>query len=460
MSRKLINLVSIFATAAALTAAVACGDQLKSGSNDLDIDGDESEKVEDVSVTFSHPCAYVNAKDIQRIKNAVSAINDSDPVYVSYLQLCKSPYAQSSYTASPVAILVRGDAKGTGVDSENYIVADRDAAAAFQLGLRYVITGETAFADAAVAILNAWASTCTKITANDNNQYLLAGFQGHAFANAAELVRDYSGWAAADQSKFKTWLKNIWYAKNYWFIDNHGGSGVCDLHYWSNWELANLASILSIGAYLEDAEMINYANKQFLKGKGSVAVNNMIPYDPIADPSGKGGLIAQSMESGRDQGHATLVCSMAAEMCRVAQNVGLDFWGAENNKCLAMFEYTAKYNCKPEGTYIATSMPFTEYKYCVDCSCPNNNHGATHTAISPDGRGKERPCWDLIYAHYVKEAGQSAKNAYYTKLFADQLRYTDGTLTGDGGAGDSRYGSTSAAFDQLGWSTLLFYQGE
>ena len=49
---------------------------------------------------------------------------------------------------------------------------------------------------------------------------------------------------------------------------------------------------------------------------------------------------------------------------------------------------------------------------------------------------------------------------YYVKLFAEQLRYVNGVLTGDGGSGDSRYGSTSGAFDQIGWGTMMFYRGE
>ncbi len=217
---------------------------------------------------------------------------------------------------------------------------------------------------------------------------------------------------------------------------------------------------MAIGIYLEDQEMVNYVNKQFLSGKGSGAVKHLVPYDPIADPSGKSAFIAQCMESGRDQGHATLCVAETAELCRMAQNVGLDFWGAENNRVLAFFEYEAKYNVKQNGTFITTSMPFTEYKYCVDCSCSNHSHGATHTAVSADGRGKERPGWDLIYAHYIKEKKLPANTCYYTKLFAEQLRYRSGKLTGDCGAGDSRYGSSNSAFDQIGWGTLLFYQGE
>lgn len=419
----------------------------------------EKKEMEIVDVTFSHPGAYVNADDISRVKAAVEKADASDPVFASWQKLVSSSFTRKTYNPNPQEILVRGDPKGTGVSSENYIVADQDAAAAFQLALCWKVTDDNEYAATAVKILDSWAAKCKKITANDNNQYLLAGFQGYTFANAAELLRDYQGWQSTNQDKFKQWLKTVWYEKNKWFLDNHGGANNCALHYWSNWELANLASIMAIGIYLEDEQMASYVNHLFHHGDGSGALRNMVPYDPVKDPDGKSDMIAQSMESGRDQGHATLVVSMCAELCRMAQNVGLDFWGAENNKVLAMCEYTAKYNVRPEGFYITTTMPFTTYKYCVDCSCKDHNHGATHTSVSDKSRGTLRPCWDLIYAHYVKEAGLPAKNAYYTKLFADQLRFTDGVLTGDGGAGDSRYGTSSGAYDQLGWGTLLFYRG-
>ena len=310
-------------------------------------------------------------------------------------------------------------------------------------------------ANAAVKILNDWADVCKQITANDNNQYLAAGFQGYQFANAAELLRDYEGWSETDQNDFKNWLLTVWYEKNKWFMDTHGGDGVCNLHYWSNWELANMASILAIGIYTENPEMVTYVYRQFREGEGSGALHNMIPYAPVADPSGKTSTpIAQCMESGRDQGHATLVSSMCAELCQMAWNIGIDFWGMEENLVLSMFEYTAMYNSKP---FASVEMPFTQYEYCPeDCGC-SGNHGATHLAISDDGRGTERPCWDLIYNHYKAE-GLSDNQLYYSKQFAEQLRYTDGKLTGDGGAGDSRYGSNSSAFDQIGWGTLLFYQ--
>lgn len=448
-------LLLIAATIPALTSAVSCTDYLEPGTVDLTIVEPPFEYPE--QYTFDHPCGLVSADDIARIRQKVTAADATDPVYVSWQQLRANPLTQLPYTAQPVETLVRGDVNGTGVERENYINAARDAAAAFQMALCYHISQQESYADAAVSILNQWADVCKRITANDNNQFLAAGFQGYQFASAAELLRDYAGWAAADQNDFKKWLLDVWYAKNRWFIENHGGSGVCALHYWSNWELANLASILAIGIYTEDVQMINSVYENFREGAGSGCIRNMIPYDPVADPDGKTTAIAQSMESGRDQGHATLVVSLCAELCQMAWNVGLDFWGMDDNKVLAMCEYTAKYNYVP---YFTTPMPFTEYTYCLPgCGCSNQSHGARHTQISEEGRGTIRPCWDLIYAHYAKVKGL-AGGTYYSKLFAERLRYTDGTLTGDGGAGDSRYGTNSSAYDQIGWGTLLYYRGE
>lgn len=449
---------SCLVAAAALLSAAACTDYLKHGEVDLTMPQEEFEYP--ASYTFDHPCALVGAEDIARVKASIAAASASDPVYASFQHFCGNTYAQPTYTPSPVEKIVRGDATGTGVNGENYISAARDAAAAYQLALRWQLTGDTGCASAAVAILNAWASTCKEITANDNNQYLAAGFQGHAFANAAELMRDYEGWAAADQAAYKEWMRDLWLAKNLWFIDNHGGSGVCNLHYWSNWELANLCSMLAIGIYLEDIEIINKVYLNFREGKGSGCIDNMIPFDPIEDPDGYG-MIAQSMESGRDQGHGTLVISMCAELCQMAWNIGVDFWGMKDNKVLAMAQYTAKYNCKPQGTYICTYIPFTPYTYCgADCGCKDTKHGAEHTVVAEDGRGTVRPCWDMIYSHYRHEKNLSESQLHYVKLFAEQLRSKDGVLTGDGGPGDSRYGATSAAFDQIGWGTMMYYKGE
>lgn len=473
-------LTTILVAAPVLFCAGACTDFLYEG--EIDLTPVETEETDDFvypeAYEFQHPGALVTKSDLDRVRAKVQQYTDNpagaetDPVWQCWKQLCQSPYAQTTFKNNPVETLVRGDPTNTGT-TQNYMNACRAAAAAFQLGLRYQISGDAQYADKAVSILNEWADVCKRITSNDADFNLLAGFQGYQFANAAELLRDYQGWQVADQEDFKKWLEDVWYRINREFIETHGGSNVCDLHYWSNWELGNLASILAIGIYTENSEMVRFVYENFREGDGSGALHNMIPgYKTLDTYNGEGKkiedtpghFIAQCMESGRDQGHATLVSSVCAELCQMAGNVRvagtdeyLDFFGMDDNLVLAMFEYTAMYNSMP----YATTMPFEEYEYCQEgCGC-SGGHSQHHLAVSSDGQGTLRPCWDLIYNHYKGLVPETQLT--YSKRFAEQLRTSGGILTGDCGAGDNRYNNdkgdeTSATFDQLGWGTLLFYR--
>ena len=200
------TLITILAAVPALICAGACTDFLYEGEVDLTPKEEEEEFVYPTTYKFNHPCAYVTMDDINRAKAVAAAADETDPAYKCWLELCNSKYAVKGYTANPVEILVRGDPTGTGVSSQNVLNAGRDAAAAFELALRYQISGDTDYATTAVKILNDWAATCKKITSNDADFNLAAGFQGYQFANAAELLRDYDGWAEADQNAFRQWL--------------------------------------------------------------------------------------------------------------------------------------------------------------------------------------------------------------------------------------------------------------
>jgi hypothetical protein len=68
--------------------------------------------------------------------------------------------------------------------------------------------GRHAYADRAVAFLNAWSSTLTEITGNAD-RYLAAGIYGLQFANAAEIMRTYSGWAATDFARFQKMMLEV-----------------------------------------------------------------------------------------------------------------------------------------------------------------------------------------------------------------------------------------------------------
>ena len=81
---------------------------------------------------------------------------------------------------------------------------------AYRLALRWKISGDSAYADSAVRILNAWSSTM-KVLSGNADRFLAAGIYGYQWANAAEIMRTYPGWAANDVKRFQGWLLGLFY---------------------------------------------------------------------------------------------------------------------------------------------------------------------------------------------------------------------------------------------------------
>jgi hypothetical protein len=123
-----------------------------------------------------------------------------------------------------------------------------------------------------------------------------------------------------------------------------------------------------------------------------------------------------------------LVVALAGTLAKIAYDQGEDLFAYQDSKLLALAEYTAKYN-------LGEDVPWTDYTNC---------EGTAMTAVSPDGRGTQRPSWELFYNHYVKVKGLYAP---YSQRFAEALRP-------EGGGG--QYGTNSGGFDQLGFGTLAF----
>jgi hypothetical protein len=276
--------------------------------------------------------------------------------------------------------------------SENYMRLAHDCAKAYQCALRYHISGETAHGDKAVYFMNSWASTMTG-WAGDTNVSLRAGLYGYQMACAAELMRNYSGWNPADFAAFQTWMVGIFYDKNHYFLITHHGT--VDDHYWANWELSNMASVMAIGVLCDNQAIFDEGLNYFYSGVGNGNIHKAVHY---IHPDGSG----QWQESGRDQGHALMGPPLIGTICEIAWNQGIDLYGYDNNRVLAGCEYIAKYNLfyddVPWVKYIrAYGHPGTDESYEV------------HSVIASGGsRGAERPGWDMIYNHYVNRMGMAA----------------------------------------------------
>lgn len=443
----------------------ACSSEIEDGTTDIDSWPMPYEEVEG-EYTYQHPCAMFNDVDFTRVKTMLDNGTAPQAVKDEFDLLKNSAYASLTYSANPTEWIVRGDPTGTGVDSENYANAMRDAAAAYQLALLWKLTGNKEYAATSIKVMNDWADKCKGIKSNDANQMLAAGAQGYTFANAAEIMQTYGDWAEKDKNDFKKWMVDVFAAKNLEFLKGHGGQ--CSDHYWSNWDLVNMCSYMAIGILTENDDMVNYIVNYFYNGVGNGYIGKLIQ-GTFTDPLRSGEEIAQNQESGRDQGHAMMSVAVTANLCQMAYTFyscnpsvpQLDFFAAEDNAIMKMGEYTALFNLRDGsdqsnagGAWLLTKeqMPFSEYKYCIGCTCANQSHGTTHTSVADDaGRGNLRTGWEIYYNHYakIKKLGSGYK---YAKQAADKMRPEAGV------DGSNRYGTNSGAFDQLGWGTLMLYR--
>lgn len=370
--------------------------------------------------TFLHPGLLHSDVDFARIKTKVDA--GEEPWTAGWNKLIANSHASLNYNPNPTEKLIRGGNSREEPEADNYARAMNDVAAAYQLAIRWKVTGENAYADKAVQILNAWASTCKEITGN-SNKALGAGIYGFQFANAAEIMRDYEGWSAADFIAFKQWMLDVFYPVSKNFLDTHYNT--CITHYWANWDLCNLANIMAIGVLTDDASIYNEAIRYLVDdnhNKGNGQIKRAIYY---IHTDGLG----QLQESGRDQGHAQLCVGFLGDICEMAWTQGDDLYGYDDNRILRGAEYTARYNFNLGSVY------FEPY---------NNCDNVNHVGISEVGRGGNRPIWEVIYNHYAKRRNIATPDV---EIVARLHRP-------EGGGGD--YGPNSGGFDSLGFGTLLF----
>jgi hypothetical protein len=367
------------------------------------------------------------AEDFERI---IQKLDEEEEPWVSgYAKLTASIYAQKTWTPYPTPDIRRG------TSSDNYMNAARSSHAAYQLALRWKISGDDGFAERGVYILNRWAAECTAIN-GDTNASLAAGLYGYAFAVAGELLRDYSDWEAADFEKFQQWMLDVFWPRNYDFLNRHHDT--FDSHYWANWDLCNLASALSIGILADRRDIYNYAVNYLQNGIGNGNFFKAVNYIHYTG----GEELGQMQESGRDQGHTTMCIALMGFICQLTWNQGDDFYGLDNNRFLKGCEYTAKYNVA------MLDVPFQIYvrKSGNRNTNPNGTY-ETHTGVSSLARGTTRPMWAAPYWHYKSVKQLDESRFKYTKMGLDEVGV-------EGGGGN--YGENSGGFDQLGFGTLMY----
>ncbi|MDT0347372.1 alginate lyase family protein [Streptomyces litchfieldiae] len=286
--------------------------------------------------------------------------------------------------------------------------------------MRWKVTGDAAHGNKARDILNAWSGTLTTVTGNAD-RFLAAGIYGYQFANAAEIMRGYSGF---DLARFQRMMLNVFYPLNDHFLVNHNDA--CITNYWANWDLCNMASIMAIGILCDDQAKFDRIVDYFYNGAGNGSLPHAVPFL-------HGSNLAQWQESGRDQAHSIMGIGLMGTICEMAWNQGVDLYGADSNRFLKAAEYVARYN-------LGYDVPFTTYRWGTGQNCAAREQ----TVIGSGGRGQVRPVWERVYHHYWARRGLSTPN------LSEMAR----SISPEGGGGD--YGTTSGGFDELGFGTLTY----
>lgn len=460
---------NIFTTSALMVALTMTACQ-KNEYGTVDLSG--YEPVAQPSIVYNHPCALYTADDFARVKTELSNGTAPDVVKQEFNVLKNNTYTTGEYLTKTHVVdkIVRG---ANSTYTENYINANRDAAAAYQFGLLWQITGDETYAKRGFDILEAWVSGCKEVWTGTSDSRLAAGAIGFTFALAGEELRNYSGWTESKFAEYKKWMVDVFSTVNYSFLMNHNGVTCGATHYWSNWDLINLCSYLQIGILTENDDMVNFVTEYFTKsGIGNGNVSKLCLAEKN-DPLGTGEKLMQNQESGRDQGHASMSCAVTIQLCQTAWALfqgnptltNLNYYTANNCAVLKMAEYVALTNLKngtandnSDGTWLIPVNDINTKAWTTVgpwCSGPDSHEAShAHTAFSENGRGTIRPGWETLLMHFTKVAPNdlsSSTGTRYVKAFADKLRP-------ECGSGDARYGSNSGAFDQIGWGTLMMYQ--
>lgn len=465
------------ASALLLITGTSCNEIVEQGTIDWDqwqADKDAQEGMPTYQTyTLNHPCLLHKQSDFDYVKAHLG----EEPYASALTKLKNSQYAKEDYKASPVVYLARLDANnwaqmgGRWTDAgiadlwyegihNNYTQFMRDAAASYQLALLYKLEGNTAAAEASKNIMEQWANINKGLLRNKNGDIIdpnekLILFQPYQMAVAAEMLRDYNNWGQSDGfKKVCSWLDDSFYAEAHGQLElqNISGGG----HYWFNWDLAAMTTILGIGVLTDNQDYINEAIMYFKGiGGGPGNIYKGVPFvhqDPDSEE-----MLGQGNELGRDQGHNTLCVAVLGVFCQMGLTLGDDLFGYADNRAIALAEYVAKYNLaqpvlypnpmlnfssmevgqnESDFVYRHASFPFETYTY---------GDGGTMIEPSQAGRGTVRPGWD----YFVGYANTHGVSAIYSGEMAERIRP-------DGGGG--HYSGNSGGFDQLGFSTLMGYR--
>nr|WP_255645607.1 alginate lyase family protein [Actinoplanes polyasparticus] len=245
--------------------------------------------------TFTHPGVLVSRGQLDFVKTKIS--EGAQPWTAAYNQMAASRYASLSRTPAPRATVECGSYS----NPNNGCTDEReDAIAAYTDALMWYFTGNAAYAQKSIALMDAWSATIRSHT--NSNAPLQTGWAGSVWPRAAEIIKHaYGAWP--NQARFATMLRTVYLPV---VIAGSSSNG--------NWELSMMEAAVGIAVHLDDKASYDRAIGRFQARAAAyvyIAADGSQPrYPPVGSVDTRAELISYW------QGQSTFVDGLSQETCR------------------------------------------------------------------------------------------------------------------------------------------------
>lgn len=312
---------------------------------------------------FRHPGLLSSANDLEFLRTQVT--NNTEPWATAYRYLREGTLSgqrigELSYTPTAIKVV---DAGPTG-DGRNDDIERRDATAAYNHALQWVVSQDERHAEKAIEILNTWAYNYES-RVQSINRTLSVGWSAPIFMRAAEIIRyTYTKYKAEDIQALAVMMRDKMLPLVYNGARTTAG----------NWETSMAEAVLSIGVFLDDREVFNQGLNLIRrkipeyvyivedgqwpvlppqKAQGDDVTKYLFWYrggnpDGIAkDPPPNYNLPfrfhdGQSQETCRDMNHTQLGLGAALNCLEIAYTQGIDLYATYQDRMVRAMEFNSK----------------------------------------------------------------------------------------------------------------------
>lgn len=280
-----------------------------------------------------HPNMYVNAAEIAAIAAQVEA--GSAPWFGAHKQLIAA--ANSALSLAPQSVTFQGRSGrayftqkpycgwptsrcgasccdgdiNPNSDRGDYVAAIAASHAIRDLGIAYAFTGNAAYADKAIALIDVWSvdqSTAMQPRFTNGQSDIELSITMPGLFYGADMMWNYPGWATVKRDAFVSWVRAF-------AADVRSKSTSTNTNNFGDWRLVLLASASVI---TEDADLLAYVVDHF---------NALVPNQ--IDGAG-----ATKKERGRTNGlsYSTYAISAIAQVCEIVRHHGVDLYTVAGGK--------------------------------------------------------------------------------------------------------------------------------